>query len=138
MTRSKKKRRAEGYRHPEASALLRPEAGVQAQFRKKKQPATYRYDSSLSPALDWDGQNAAREEAEARIAALQGRIGELSAIFDPVAAETISESGISTAREQLAKAREDAATLKALTEPLYYPAGWWQGALSDPRDKGLR
>ena len=117
MTRSKKKRRAEGYRHPEASALLRPEVGVQAQFRKKKQPATYRYDSSLSPALDWDGQNAAREEAEARIAALQDRIAELSAIFDPVAAETISESGMSTAREQLAKAREDAAALKALAEP---------------------
>ena len=86
MTRSKKKRRAEGYRHPEASVLLRPEVGAQAQFRKKKQPAAYRYDSSLSPELDWDGQNAAREEAEARIAALQDRIEELSAIVDPGAA----------------------------------------------------
>ena len=117
MTRSNKKRRAEGYRHPEASALLRPEAGVQAQFRKKKKPATYRYDSSLSPALDWDGQNAAREQAEARIAALQDRIGELSAILDPRAAATISETCLSTAREQLAAARDDAAALKALTEP---------------------
>jgi adenine-specific DNA-methyltransferase len=40
---------------------LRPEAGTQSQFKKKKAPATYRYDSSLSPSLDWDGQNSARE-----------------------------------------------------------------------------
>ena len=123
MTRSKKKRRAEGYRHPEASALLRPEVGVQAQFRKKKQPAAYRYDSSLSPELDWDGQNTAREEAEARIAALQDRIEELSAIVDPGAAETISEARLTAARKQLAAAREDAAALKALTEPFLNWAG---------------
>jgi adenine-specific DNA-methyltransferase len=43
---------------------MRPEVGTQPQFRKKKPPATYRYDSSLSPALDWDGQNAARELGE--------------------------------------------------------------------------
>lgn len=49
------------YRHPEAHSLLRPEVGTQAQFRKKKPPAEYRYDSSLSPALAWDGQNGARE-----------------------------------------------------------------------------
>jgi len=55
---------AEPYRHPEGKLLLRPEVGTQAQFRKKKPPATYRYDSSLSPALDWDGQNSARELGE--------------------------------------------------------------------------
>ncbi len=33
-------------------ALL-PDVGTQAQFRKKKPPKAYRYDSSLSPALDW-------------------------------------------------------------------------------------
>ena len=27
----------------------------QAQFRKKKPHATYRYDSSLDPAISWDG-----------------------------------------------------------------------------------
>jgi adenine-specific DNA-methyltransferase len=43
---------------------MRPEVGTQAQFRKKKPPKTYRYDSSLSPTLDWDGQNAAREQGE--------------------------------------------------------------------------
>jgi adenine-specific DNA-methyltransferase len=46
---------------------MRPDVGTQAQFRKKKPPATYRYDSSLSPALEWDGQNPAREQGEALI-----------------------------------------------------------------------
>ena len=43
---------------------MRPEVGTQAQFRKKKPPVTFRYDSSLSPALNWDGQNPARELGE--------------------------------------------------------------------------
>jgi adenine-specific DNA-methyltransferase len=43
---------------------MRPEIGTQPQFRKKKPPATYRYDSSLSPELSWDGQNPAREIGE--------------------------------------------------------------------------
>jgi adenine-specific DNA-methyltransferase len=60
-------REAATYRHPEAESPLRPEVGTQAQFRKRKPPATYRYDSSLSPALDWDGQNHAREAGEALI-----------------------------------------------------------------------
>jgi len=55
---------AEGYTHPDQTLLMRPEVGTQAQFRKKKPPQTYRYDSSLSPALDWDGQNGARELGE--------------------------------------------------------------------------
>ena len=46
---------------------MRPDVGTQAQFKKKKPPKTYRYDSSLSPALDWDGQNPAREQGEALI-----------------------------------------------------------------------
>ena len=82
MGRKDKGRRAEGYPHPEASALLRPDVGTQAQFRKKKKPATWHYDPSLSPALHWDGQNPARERAEAKIAALQGRIARLAACLD--------------------------------------------------------
>ena len=57
-------RRAETYRHAD-EALLRPEAGTQAQFKKRRPNRHYRYDSSLSPALDWDGQNAARELGDA-------------------------------------------------------------------------
>lgn len=55
---------AENYRHYEATSPMRPEIGTQPQFRKKKLPTTYRYDSSLSPVLNWDGQNPGRETAE--------------------------------------------------------------------------
>lgn len=56
--------KAEPYRHPESDSPMRPEVGTQPQFRKKKPPKTYRYDSSLSPSMDWDGQNWARELGE--------------------------------------------------------------------------
>jgi adenine-specific DNA-methyltransferase len=52
------------YSYPTETAPLRPDIGTQPQFRKRKQPTKYSYDSSLSPALDWDGQNAARERGE--------------------------------------------------------------------------
>jgi adenine-specific DNA-methyltransferase len=55
---------AERYTHPDQTSPMRPDVGTQAQFRKKKPPKTYRYDSSLSPALAWDGQNGARELGE--------------------------------------------------------------------------
>jgi hypothetical protein len=62
-----KKAQTEPYKHPEAKSLMRPEVGTQAQFKKKKSPKTYRYDSSLSPALDWDAKNSAREQGETLI-----------------------------------------------------------------------
>ena len=55
---------AEGYQHPDQTLLMRPEVGTQAQFKKKKAPRKYKYDSSLSPELEWDGQNPAREMGE--------------------------------------------------------------------------
>ena len=61
------------YRHKE-EALARPDVGTQPQFRKKAAPKTYRYDSSLAPALDWDSQNPAREQGEALIAQLERSI----------------------------------------------------------------
>jgi len=64
-------KKADSYRYPEAESPLRPEAGTQAQFRKKKPPATYRFDSSLSPALEWDGQNSTRELGEFLLACIQ-------------------------------------------------------------------
>lgn len=63
-TRTNKTAQAAPYQHPEAKSLMRPEVGTQAQFKKKKPPKTYRYDSSLSPALDWDAKNPAREQGE--------------------------------------------------------------------------
>jgi len=71
-------KRAETYRHDE-EALLRPDVGTQAQFKKRKAPKAYTYDSSLSPALDWDGQNAARELGEWLIA----QIDEASRLDSP-------------------------------------------------------
>jgi len=70
MASRRQSKRAETYRH-EDEALLRPEVGTQAQFRKRRPPRTYRYDSSLSPALDWDGQNSARELGEWLIAQIE-------------------------------------------------------------------
>src|SRR5437660_8855728 len=55
------------YEHTEAHHAMGPERGTQAQFKKKKPPQKYRYDSSLSPVLEWDGQNPAREAGEALI-----------------------------------------------------------------------
>jgi adenine-specific DNA-methyltransferase len=57
---------------------MRPDVGTQSQFRKKKPPKTYRYDSSLSPALDWDGQNHAREVGDWLLDAI-GRASRLKA-----------------------------------------------------------
>jgi hypothetical protein len=55
-------KRTEPYSFPESTSPMRPEVGTQAQFRKSK-PPTYRYDSSLSPSLEWD-EGRARERAE--------------------------------------------------------------------------
>ena len=63
--------RAENYRHPEVAAAQPPDVGTQPHFRAKKPPRTWRYDSSLSPALDYDGQNAAREHGEWLLAMIE-------------------------------------------------------------------
>jgi adenine-specific DNA-methyltransferase len=57
----------EPFRHRDSDNKSRPEVGIQARFALKQPPQKYRYDSSLSPSLEWDGQNVAREEAEALI-----------------------------------------------------------------------
>lgn len=77
---------------------MRPEVGTQAQFKKKKAPKTYRYDSSLSPALEWDGKNAAREQGEALI-------------------RQILDTG------KIEEAKAAAAKLKALSKPFLNWAG---------------
>ncbi len=80
--------RADSYEHPEAKNVMRPEAGQQATFKKRRAPKTYAYDSSLDPALSWDGQNAARERGEALIRAIQEAktLGEARAAADQLAA----------------------------------------------------
>jgi hypothetical protein len=44
-----------------------------AQFKKKKAPAPYRYDSSLAPTLEWDGQNPAREQGEEQLSVISSQ-----------------------------------------------------------------
>jgi hypothetical protein len=63
--------RTETYQHPGADLTTRPEIGTQPQFRKRKPPATYPYDSSLSPSLEWDGRNSARERGEWLLACIE-------------------------------------------------------------------
>ncbi len=48
---------AEPYQHTQETPM-RPEVGTQAQFKKRKAPKTYRYDSSLDPALSWDDSSS--------------------------------------------------------------------------------
>lgn len=50
-----KQKPSASYLHAAESVPMRPEIGTQANFRKKKAPKTYRYDSSLAPSLEWDG-----------------------------------------------------------------------------------
>ena len=47
-----------------------------------KPPATYRYDSSLSPSLEWDGKNPVREHGE-WLLALIDEAAKLPAPADP-------------------------------------------------------
>jgi adenine-specific DNA-methyltransferase len=59
-----KKPEAKEYRHSEAESPMRPEIGTQTRFKKKLPPAKFRYDDSLAPVMEWDGQNAARDKGE--------------------------------------------------------------------------
>ncbi|MBL1271933.1 MAG: site-specific DNA-methyltransferase [Oceanospirillales bacterium] len=50
------------YSHQQ-EAVQRPDVGVQPEFDARKQPKSYRYDSSLAPELVWD-ESAERDMAE--------------------------------------------------------------------------
>ena len=95
---------ARAYDHPTADAPLRPEVGTQTQFRKKKPPATYRYDSSLAPELQWDGTNAA----------LRDRVSDLLAL---VRAGLAAEGTDGEAQAARTAARDAAVELERLQRP---------------------
>ncbi|MCZ7588265.1 MAG: site-specific DNA-methyltransferase [Gaiella sp.] len=114
MPRARQPKRAETYRHDE-EALLRPEVGTQAAFRKRKPPKTYRYDSSLSPALDWDGSNHARELGEWLIA----QIEEASVLEPPFVFDEPRRFG----DVEVAGLHDAVARLKALSRPFLDWAG---------------
>src|SRR5207302_4047720 len=101
-TKHGKGKQAEAYQHDE-QALLRPDVGTQAQFRKKKPPKTYRYDSSLSPALDWDGQNSARELGEWLLAQIEeaSRLKPPQQFAEPRMFDGVEVTGLVDAVERL-------------------------------------
>lgn len=117
--RANGKPRPESYRHPDAASLLRPDVGTQAQFRKKKPPATYRYDSSLSPVLEWDGRNPARERGEELIA----RIVETGAPGTKSEEQKDPEARIKALEAKLEKVREAAQELRSISRPFLNWAG---------------
>lgn len=57
---------AKSYTHKDQTALMRPDVGTQAQFKKRKDPKRYSYDHPI-PLLQWDGENIARERGESLI-----------------------------------------------------------------------
>jgi adenine-specific DNA-methyltransferase len=129
------------YQHPDAQALIRPEAGAQTRFKKKKPAATWRYDSSLAPELQWDAQNPAREQGEAHIAAVQSAVAQVHATLEAVRAKLAAAEPsqpaaelhqlLQVAQAQLAQlqtepvraARDAAGALKALSRPFLNWAG---------------
>lgn len=100
---------------------MRPEVGTQARFTKKQPPKTYRYDSSLSPALDYDGQNHARELGEW----LLKQIEEASRLPVPHTFKEKREFKTADGKVacSIAGLQDAVAALKALSKPLLNWAG---------------
>src|SRR5438067_180075 len=118
-TKPAKAKPAKNYRHPESESPMRPEVGTQAQFKKKLPPHKYRYDDSLSPALEWDGQNSARERGEARLAKAEQELTEARKNLAP----GTEPSTIEKAKGHLAAAQEAVRELRAMSKPFLNWAG---------------
>ena len=114
--RTNRTARLEPYKHPEADSPMRPEVGTQARFKKKKPPQTYRYDSSLSPALDWDGQNPAREQGEQHLAVASERLSEVRRKLSETDDWQLVAGSVAEAEEALGK-------LQAMSGPFLNWAG---------------
>jgi adenine-specific DNA-methyltransferase len=109
-TVSPKKKIAKSYKHPESESPMRPEVGTQSEFKKKLPPEKYRYDDSLSPVLEWDGQNGARERGEARIAKAEAELSE--------AREKLNgKSETKDAAGHVVAAQKAVSELKAMSKP---------------------
>jgi adenine-specific DNA-methyltransferase len=122
---------AEFYKHPESESLLRPDVGTQAQFRKKKPPQKYKYDSSLSPELQWDGGNPGREEGEQKIATALDELAQVRKKISEANIEKLIAENPDLSREALLKllgenldeAQEALRELKAMSGPFLNWAG---------------
>ena len=64
----------DAFKHPEATSPMRPDVGTQPEFKKKKPPVTYRYDSSLSPASTGTGRTRRGRRARLILAELAERL----------------------------------------------------------------
>jgi len=98
---------------------MRPEVGTQAQFKQKKLPQKYRYDDSLSPALEWDGQNPARERGESHIAQAEQELAEAKGKL----ATAAKAEEIEAVKKHLADAQSAVHALKAMSSPFLNWAG---------------
>ena len=128
-------REAESYKHTESTSPMRPDVGTQAQFKKLKPPQKYRYDDSLSPALEWDGQNSAREKGERELAVIAEELAEFRrSIADPggggiaLPKAAPSETKAGTPRgtptiQHISRAEEAVNRLKAMSKPFLNWAG---------------
>jgi adenine-specific DNA-methyltransferase len=105
----------DAYTHGQ-KAVQRPDVGVQEQFTKKKPPKTYRYDSSLDPALSWD-ENRDRELAEW----LLGLIGQAAEKGERIVFESPLEWKGGGVRVESTRAA--VGLLKRLTKPFLNWAG---------------
>src|SRR5438552_8117561 len=112
----KPRKSAKNYKHPEAESPMRPEIGTQAQFKKKLPPKKYRYDDSLSPVLEWDGQNPARERGEARIAKAEAELAEARKKLNGKAETKEAVGHVAAAQKALDE-------LKAMSKPFLNWAG---------------
>src|SRR5580704_7526828 len=105
-----KNKTAKSYNHPESESPMRPEVGTQSEFKKKLPPTKYRYDDSLSPVLEWDGQNAARERGEARIAKAEAGLSEARKKLN-------GKSETKEAAAHVIAAQKAVSELKAMSKP---------------------
>src|SRR6185295_7484642 len=113
---------AETYQHAEATVSLRPEVGTQAQFKKQKPPATYRYDSSLSPDLDWDAQNATREVGESQLSVVGSQLQELRKLLATDHGQLTNDQRRQI-EQGIAKAEDAVRKLVAMSRPFLNWAG---------------
>ncbi|MCI0703574.1 MAG: site-specific DNA-methyltransferase, partial [Planctomycetia bacterium] len=67
LKRAAPTKNVESYHYPTAKGSRVPDAGAEPLITSTHPPGKYRYDSSLSPSLEWDERNPNRDQAEALI-----------------------------------------------------------------------
>ncbi len=103
--------KAEAYAHA-VEYPIRPDVGIEPEFRRRKPPATYRFDKSLDPQLSWDPQRQ-RDETEELLAELR-------------MLATVARDGQTPPEEReaaLARIRTTTEELQALSRPFLNWAG---------------